>query len=91
MHAQCLELLQDHLKPGAIALDVGSGSGYLAACMGELVKPDGKVYGIEHIDELNEIAKKSMKKTNPQLLDSVVELVTGDGRMGLREHAPFDW
>ena len=30
MHATCLELLKDHLRPGARVLDVGSGSGYLA-------------------------------------------------------------
>ena len=36
-HAYALELLQDHLKEGMRALDVGSGSGYLAVCMAEMV------------------------------------------------------
>lgn len=50
MHAHCLELLEDHLKPGARALDVGSGTGYLTACMGLMVKDEGgKVVGVEHI------------------------------------------
>lgn len=31
MHAMCLELLADQLRPGSSALDVGSGSGYLVA------------------------------------------------------------
>jgi protein-L-isoaspartate(D-aspartate) O-methyltransferase len=35
MHAYALELLQDHLKPGARVLDVGCGSGYLTACFGK--------------------------------------------------------
>jgi len=35
----CLELLADRLVPGATALDVGSGSGYLVACMAEMVTP----------------------------------------------------
>jgi len=33
MHALCLELLAPFLRPGAAALDVGSGSGYFAALM----------------------------------------------------------
>lgn len=33
MHGYCLELLANHLKPGARCLDVGSGSGYLTAAM----------------------------------------------------------
>ncbi|KAH9376070.1 hypothetical protein HPB48_007266 [Haemaphysalis longicornis] len=37
MHAQALESLKDHLVEGARALDVGSGSGYLTACMGLMV------------------------------------------------------
>ena len=36
-HAHALELLADHLTEGSKALDVGSGSGYLTACMGILV------------------------------------------------------
>lgn len=91
MHSQCLELLKDHLSPGSVALDIGSGSGYLAACMGEMVKPNGKVFGVEHIAELNNIAVNNMKKTNPDLLHHTIELVVGDGRLGLPQHAPFDW
>ena len=36
-HAHALELLSDHLKEGSKALDVGSGSGYLTACMALMV------------------------------------------------------
>ena len=36
-HAHALELLSAHLKKGNRALDVGSGSGYLTACMGHMV------------------------------------------------------
>lgn len=42
-----LEELREHLKPGMRALDVGSGSGYLAACMAEMVGSTGTVVGIE--------------------------------------------
>merc|ERR1712233_115530 len=37
MHGHALELLRDHLKPGCSALDVGSGSGYLTACMAVMI------------------------------------------------------
>ena len=37
-HAYALELLRDHLKEGSHALDVGSGSGYLTACMALMVR-----------------------------------------------------
>ncbi|XP_027049191.1 protein-L-isoaspartate(D-aspartate) O-methyltransferase-like isoform X2 [Pocillopora damicornis] len=43
MHAHALEMLKDHLYEGAKALDVGSGSGYLTACMAEMVGESGKV------------------------------------------------
>lgn len=32
MHAMCLELLENHLKPGMRALDVGSGNIYCSCC-----------------------------------------------------------
>ena len=34
------------------ALDVGSGSGYLTACMALMVGETGRAVGIDHIDEL---------------------------------------
>ena len=37
MHAHALETLASHLKPGNKVLDVGSGSGYLSACMAIMV------------------------------------------------------
>ena len=36
-HAHALEILSEHLHEGARALDVGSGSGYLTACMALMV------------------------------------------------------
>lgn len=37
LHAAALESLKDHLKEGAKALDVGSGTGYLTACFAIMV------------------------------------------------------
>ena len=41
-HVQALDLLVDSLQAGGRALDVGSGSGYLTACMGYLVHKRGR-------------------------------------------------
>lgn len=60
-----------------------SGSGYLTACMAEMVGESGKVVGIDHIPELVEKSGQNIKKQNSHLLDSDrVVLVTGDGRKG---------
>ncbi|CAN6585466.1 unnamed protein product [Malus baccata var. baccata] len=52
MHAMCLQLLEENLQPGMRALDVGSGTGYLTACFGLMVGPQGRAVGVEHIPEL---------------------------------------
>lgn len=41
MHAHALELLKGHLVSGEKALDVGSGSGYLTACMALMLGENG--------------------------------------------------
>ncbi|KOB65874.1 Protein-L-isoaspartate O-methyltransferase [Operophtera brumata] len=52
MHAHALERLKNQLVPGEKALDVGSGSGYLTACMAIMLGETGQVIGIEHIPDL---------------------------------------
>lgn len=46
MHANTLEVLKDKLIKGGKALDIGVGSGYLAACMAEMMGKESKVYGL---------------------------------------------
>lgn len=47
--------------------------------------------GIDHIPELVEISKQNVLKDNPDLLNSgQVVLVSGDGRQGYPEQAPYD-
>lgn len=70
MHAYALELLKDKLTEGSKVLDVGSGSGYLTACMAKMVGTTGKVIGIEHIPELVEISKRNIEKDQPAFLES---------------------
>jgi len=91
MHAQALEYLSEHLKEGSTCLDVGSGSGYLAACMALMVGQTGRVVGIEHIPELVTASIQNVRKNHAELLDSGrLKLIAGDGRLGYPEAGPYD-
>ncbi|CAH0581210.1 unnamed protein product [Chrysodeixis includens] len=91
MHAHALEKLKTQLAPGEKALDVGSGSGYLTACMAMMVGEMGRVVGIEHIPELVSLATKNIQKDNPALLSSErIKLISGDGRQGHPAEAPYN-
>jgi len=91
MHAHALELLKDQLQPGMKALDVGSGSGYLTACMAIMVGENGRAVGIDHIEELVNWAKDNIKSDQPNLLQTGrVKIVLGDGRKGLASDGPFN-
>uniref|UniRef100_A0A915PQJ5 Protein-L-isoaspartate(D-aspartate) O-methyltransferase n=1 Tax=Setaria digitata TaxID=48799 RepID=A0A915PQJ5_9BILA len=91
MHASSLELLKDHLNEGNRALDVGSGSGYLTACMAIMVGKTGKVVGIDHIQALVDDSRNNIKKHHEDLLNSGrIILVKGDGRKGYEKEAPYN-
>ena len=64
-------------------LDVGTGSGYQAAVLAELAR---EVYSIERIPELAEAAAANLAAAGYER----VNLVVGDGALGLPEHAPYD-
>ncbi len=68
---------------GAAVLEVGTGSGYQAAILSEIVQ---SVYTIEIIEGLAETAAERLKRLG---FDNV-EVRTGDGYYGWKEHAPFD-
>ena len=87
MMAEALELSQ-----GQIVLEVGSGSGYHAAVIAEIVarqatEPQGHVYTVEIIPELYQFAKTNLKKTH---YDETVTAIHSDGSLGLPDHAPYD-
>lgn len=74
-----------------LALDVGSGSGYLTVCMAEMVGAEGRAVGVEHIPELVELAKKNTQKDHPQFLqEDRVAFYAADGRVGFPQDAPYD-
>jgi protein-L-isoaspartate(D-aspartate) O-methyltransferase len=79
-------------EPGDIVLEVGTGSGYQAAVLAEIVARQdpmhrGHVYTIERIPELAEFAKRNLAKAG--YIDHVTVLV-GDGTLGYPEKAPFN-
>jgi protein-L-isoaspartate(D-aspartate) O-methyltransferase len=64
-------------------LEVGTGSGYQAAVLGELAK---QVYSIEIVPELGERARSDLARLGYRN----VHVRVGDGYRGWPEHAPFD-
>ncbi|TRY78796.1 hypothetical protein TCAL_15326 [Tigriopus californicus] len=91
MHAYVLELLQDQLRPGSRALDVGSGSGYLTACMAKMVGDNGTVVGIDHIHELVSFGTKNIGKSHSYELEKgTIKLIVGDGRKGFPSEGPYN-
>ncbi len=79
--AAMTELLEP--EPGDVVFEVGTGSGYQAAVLSELVK---EVYTVEIIAELGEQAAALLD----ELGYSNVVVRVGDGYAGWPEHAPFD-
>ncbi len=70
-------------NPGYRVLEIGTGSGYQAAVLAEIVS---KVYTVEIIEELGKQAATRLKNLNYKN----VEVKTADGYYGWKEHAPFD-
>jgi protein-L-isoaspartate(D-aspartate) O-methyltransferase len=75
------------LKPGHKVLEVGAGSGYHAAIVAQIVKPRGKVFSVEIKPKLVKFARDNIKKAG---FDEWVEIILGDGSIGLEKFAPFD-
>ena len=77
------QLLQ--LKPTDKVLEVGTGSGYQAAILGELLR-DGKLFTVERLASLARKAREAIGDLGYEN----VKVVVGDGTKGLPEEAPFD-
>lgn len=75
------------LKKGHKVLEVGGGSGYHAAVMAEMVRPEGHVYSVERIEVLAARARKNLE--NAGYADDVTTIVA-DGSKGLPQFSPFD-
>ncbi len=82
MVAIMLEALE--LKKDSKVLEIGTGTGYHAAVTAKIVT-NGKIYTIERLPELAEKARENFKKLGIRN----VEVIVGDGSLGLPEHAPY--
>ena len=81
MVAKMSELLS--LDGDDLVLDVGTGSGYHAAVLAELAR---EVVTIERVPELAERARANLVAAGY----GNVEVLVGDGTLGVPERAPFD-
>jgi len=70
-------------QPGDKVLEIGTGSGYQAALLSLLVS---EVHSIEIVPELADEARRRLAEEGY----ANVRVVTGDGFLGLPDHAPFD-
>src|SRR5687767_7238432 len=71
------------LTPAHTVLEIGTGSGYQAAVLAEIVK---QVYSIEIVPELADSARRALSAAGYRNVD----VRTGNGYLGWPEHAPFD-
>jgi protein-L-isoaspartate(D-aspartate) O-methyltransferase len=71
------------VEPDDVVLEIGTGSGYQAAVLSEIVR---EVYTIEIVPELADTARTRLR----ELGYKNVTVLTGDGYVGWKEKAPFD-
>jgi len=79
--ARMIEALD--LRGNEAVLEIGTGYGFQTALLAKLAR---FVWSIERYADLSEAARKNLRSARI----SNVELVVGDGTLGLPEHAPYD-
>jgi protein-L-isoaspartate(D-aspartate) O-methyltransferase len=81
------------LEVGQKVLEVGTGCGWHAATVAEIIAPSdvarekwGHVFTVEIVAELADVARKNLKDAG---FDDRITIVYGDGSMGYAEKAPY--
>lgn len=74
------------LKKGMSVLEIGTGFGYNAAVVAEILGESGTIHSIERVESLFNIAKDNLKRTGYKN----VNVILGDGTKGFPEASPFD-
>ncbi|WP_459201641.1 protein-L-isoaspartate O-methyltransferase [Methanococcus sp. CF] len=74
------------LDIGQNVLEIGTGSGYHAAVVSEIIGNFGKVTTVERIPELFEKSKQTLSELGYEN----VEVILGDGTKGYLKNAPYD-
>ncbi len=72
------------LKKGDKVLEIGTGSGWNAALISDLIGEEGKIYSVEIVKELAEEAKGKLKEYKN------VVVLNADASHGLAEYAPYN-
>ncbi len=80
----CEEL---ELEEGMNVLEVGTGFGYNAAVVSEVMNKKGHVYSIERLKSLFKTARENLKRTG---YGKNIDLILGDGTLGYEKEAPYD-
>lgn len=75
------------LENGMKILEIGTGFGYNAAVVAEIIGPNGHLFTTERIESLANEAEENLKRTG---YDENVTVLHTDGTRGLNEKAPFD-
>jgi protein-L-isoaspartate(D-aspartate) O-methyltransferase len=84
MVAIMCELLE--LSEGHKVLEIGTGSGYNAALMAEIIGKKGHVYTVERIESLVHFARNNLEETGYNNITVILD----DGSMGYSKYAPYD-
>jgi len=76
-----------NLTEGMKVLEIGTGFGYNAAVVSELLGDDGHLFTVERLESLAKQARDNLKRTG---YSDKVTVITGDGTIGYSEEAPYD-
>ena len=74
------------IEKGNNILEIGSGSGWLAAVMADMTGSFGKVFGVEILTDAVKLSRASLARANV----ANVHIVESDGMDGFPEAAPYD-
>jgi protein-L-isoaspartate(D-aspartate) O-methyltransferase len=82
------------LEPGQKVLEIGSGSGWHAATVAEIIAPSeldeksgGHIYTLEIIPELAEFARQNIENSG---YNDRITIICRDGSEGFEKEAPYD-
>ena len=78
------------LEDGMRVLEVGTGCGYQAAVLGELVSPNGMVVSVESRWSLCCLAQENLSRHFKEGYGKVVKAFFGDGSAGWESECPYD-